>query len=196
MQADFNVELGQEDPALELPWAAPDPAGPRYYDLRARPELLLNVAETVHAPQLGEFLAAVNSAASRFQSAKCDAWCSEDITEEEEVFGAACKFACYVDLVFCEESARFDLGRHEEFSRELVALLQRAPAIAAAAELFLRRCYFHLDVESPEMSRPGFHITLYVSGYGDDEEDARKHWSIGLKLAENAILQLSAVRPA
>jgi hypothetical protein len=196
MQADFSVELAHDDPALELPWASPEPHGPRYFDLRARPELLLEVAEAARVPELGEFLSAVNAGPSRFQSAKCDAWYTDELNEEEEVFGAACKFASYVDLIFHEQALRFALDRHQEFSRELVGLLQRAPEISAAAELAIRRCFFHLPPGSAQMSQPGFCITLYVFGYGDDEEDARKRWSIGLKLAENAILQLSARLPA
>jgi hypothetical protein len=192
MHADFSVELAHDDPALELPWTSLERHGPRYLDLRAQPELLLEVAEAVRVPELGEFLSAVNSAASRFQSAKCDAWFTKELSEEEEVFGAACKFACYVDLIFHQRAPRFALDRHQEFSQELVALLHRAPEISAAAELILRRCFFHLPPGTAEMSEPGFCITLYVFGYGDDEQDARKRWSIGLKLAENAILQLSA----
>ncbi len=50
-------------------------------------------------PELGEFLAAVNSPASILETAKCDAWSSTEINPEEEIFGAACKFGSYVDLV-------------------------------------------------------------------------------------------------
>ena len=33
MHADFSVELGRDDPALELPWSSDDPEV-RYYDLK------------------------------------------------------------------------------------------------------------------------------------------------------------------
>ena len=87
MEADFAVELGADDETLELPWAADD-GGPRYYDLKRQPELLLNIEEASRVPELGEFLAAMNSPASILETAKCDAWSSTEINPEEEIFGA------------------------------------------------------------------------------------------------------------
>ena len=45
MEADFAVELGAEDETLELPWAAE--GGPRYFDLKRQPELLLEIDEAL-----------------------------------------------------------------------------------------------------------------------------------------------------
>ena len=42
-------------------------------------------------PELGDFLAAVNSPAGILETAKCDAWASTEINPEEEIFGAACQ---------------------------------------------------------------------------------------------------------
>jgi len=53
----------------------------------------------------------------------------------------------------------------------------------------VRRCYYAGDGDVEE----GFYFTLYVSGYGNDEDGARQNWGVGLKLVGNAILQLSAV---
>ena len=191
MQADFAVELGAEDETLELPWSSPD--GPRYYDLKNHPELLLEMEEAQRLPELGEFLATTNAAAGLFQTAKCDAWASAEIHPEEEIFGAAHKFGSYVDLVFSAEAARVSFSEHEQRARQLVALLQRVPEIPSAAEFLIRRCYYHgsREITSGEVDE-GFYITSYVFGYGDDEDDARKRWLIGLKLVENAIRQLSA----
>ena len=44
VEADFAVELGADDETLEFPWAAAD-GGPRYYDLKRQPELLLEIEE-------------------------------------------------------------------------------------------------------------------------------------------------------
>lgn len=188
VEADFAVELGAEDETLELPWAAPD--GPRYYDLKRRPELLLEIEEARRVPELGEFLAVINSAVSRFETVKCDAWASTEIGPEEEIFGAACKFGSYVDLVFSAEAPRFSFPAHEQGGKQLALLLQRVPAIPASAEFLIRRCSYHED----QGVRDGFYITFYLFGYGDDEEDARLRWAIGLKLVENAIRQWSVVR--
>lgn len=186
MEADFAVELGADDETLELPWAA-EGGGPRYYDLKRRPELLLNIEEASRERELGEFLAAMNAPASVLETAKCDAWSSTEINPEEEVFGAAFKFCSYVDLVFTQESSRCSFEEHEHFAKRVTHLLKRVPEIPAAAELLIRRCFFRVVDEIQE----GFYVTFYLFGYGDEEGQARQRWAIGLKLVENAIRQAS-----
>lgn len=185
MQADFGVELGAEDDTLELPWAAAG-GGPRYFDLKRQPDLLFEVEEAQRVPALCEFLAAINSPGGFLETAKCDAWCSAEITPEEEVFGAACKFGSYVDLLFSDPDLRFDFAEHENLAKQVTQLLKRVPEIPAAAELIIRRCFYHLG----DAVRDGFYITLYLFGYGDDEPEARQRWAIALKLVENALRQV------
>lgn len=185
MHADWTVELGSDDPVLELPWSDPD-GRVRYFDLKRRPELLLEVPEAFENRALGEFLGAVNSPVSMLESAKCDMWLTDELNEEEQIFGAAWKFVSYVDLLFTSRPQQQDFEQHESFAGDVCALLDRAPEVSAAAEFIVRRCVFHQE------SREGFYFTFYLSGYGDDEEDARKRWTIGMSLVQNAILQLSA----
>lgn len=187
MQADFEVELGSDDETLELPWAAPD-GGPRYYDLKRSPQSLLQVEEAQRTRELGEFLAAVNSAAGILETAKCDVWFTGEMNVDDEIFGAAGKFGGYVDLLFSDPVARFSFVEHERIARRLVALLGRVPEIPAAAQFLIRRCFYR----EAASSRDGFYITFYLFGYGDDETQARQRWAIALKLTENAIRQLSA----
>jgi hypothetical protein len=189
VDADFAIELGPDDPALELPWAAPD-GTQRYYDLRRRPELLLEIREAHDNRELGEFLVTTNSALSMFETAKCDTWLSNELSEEEQVFGASWKFGSYIDLVFTEREPRFLVEEHEAFAGRLVKLLARAPEISAAAEFMLRRCYYHPAGGAD--SEAGYYLTFYLHGYGDDEDEARRRWNVGLKLVENALVQLSA----
>jgi hypothetical protein len=186
VQADFAVELGADDETLEMPWAAPQ-GGPRYYDLKRQPELLLNIEEAQRVRELGEFLAAVNSPGSLFESAKCDAWFSTEINHEEKIFGASGKFGSYVDLLFADPEARFSFEQHEQLLRQITGLLTRVPEIPAAAEFLIRRCFYHAFG-----GRDGFYVTFYLFGYGDDEPRARQCWGIALKLVENAIRQLYA----
>lgn len=185
MEADFAVELGADDETLEIPWAAAD-GGPRYFDLKRQPELLLNLEETVRAPELAEFLAAMNSPSDALETAKCDVWSTTEINPGEEIFGAAFKFGSYVDILFSQEPSRHSFAENEQFAKRVTQLLKRVPEIPAAAELMIRRCYYH---EGEEV-REGFYITLYLFGYGDDEPQARQHWAIALKLVENSIRQL------
>lgn len=194
MQAESSVELGAHDACLELPWQGADC---RYYDLKRQPELLLQVVEAHHNRELGEFLASLNSPLSMLETAKCDTWLSNQLEEEEAVYQAAWKFACYVDLVFSERRARFSFAAHENFAQRVSRLLRRAPEISAAAEFILRRCYYHGSDQMAEVSacatEEGFCLTFYLFGYGDDEDEARRRWAIALKLVENALLQVSAL---
>src|SRR5437763_17221918 len=99
MQVDYSIELGADDPALEFPWASDD-GRVSYYDLKQHPDLVLNIEEAREHPELSEFLSRINAASSPLQTAKCDAWSTHELSPEEEIFGASCKFACYVDLLF------------------------------------------------------------------------------------------------
>lgn len=190
MHTDIAVELAQADDALELPWVSPDGQA-RYYDLKRRPELLLEVREAHDNRELGEFLVTTNSSVSMLETAKCDTWLSNELSEEEKIYGAPWKFGSYIDLIFSEPEPRFRLEEHESFAERLSKLLERAPEISAAAEFVVRRCYYH-PAEGGDDSETGYCITFYLYGYGDDEDEARRRWNVGLKLVENALVQLSA----
>jgi hypothetical protein len=192
MQADFSVELGPDDPTLTVPWSAPD-GSLRFYDLRRQPDLLLFVEESIHYPELGEFLTRVNSERSLLQSAKCDVWFTTELGEDEQIYGARGKFGSYVDLFYSAPQPRASFADHEALAHRLTALLARAPELPSALDLLIRRGYFE---ESPgSQLHQGFYFSCYVLGYGDEEADARRHWSVALKLVENALLQLAARRP-
>lgn len=187
MDADFSIELGRKDPVLDFPWT--DPAGKlAYFDLKRRPELIAKIEEATRFAELADFLRRVNSSRSVVESAKCDVWATAELSAEEEIFNASYKFASYVDLVFSDTAQRRSLPLHESFARRLTELLRRAPEIGAAAEVNIRRCFFGGAGEA----REGLYFTVYMNGYGDEESAARKNWAIGMKLVENAFVQLSA----
>jgi len=210
VQADFSIELGADDERLEVPWSSDD-GRLRYYDLKRQPELLLNVAEARGNRDLGEFLSGINSPPSILETAKCDAWLSNQLGEEEAIFGASWKFGSYIDLLFTDNESRFSLERHKQLAAEAAKLLARAPEISAAAEFVVRRCYFHSNPNtddssvgkgeppsppgharhSPNANLEGFCISFYLYGYGDDEDEARQRWNIALKVVYNALLQVS-----
>jgi len=189
MQADYSVELGSGDPALELPWRAED-GSVRYFNLKLHPDLVLNIPEARKHPELSAFLTRINAADFPLETAKCDAWSSRELATEEEVFGAACKFVCYVDLLFSADDSRFSLEKHEALVEDLCNLLKRAPEMAASAEFVIRHCHFH-NSDNHADSRIGFCITAYVTGFGDSDEEAVKRWTIALKLLQNALVQVS-----
>jgi hypothetical protein len=186
VEADFAVELGPDDETLEFPWAA-DAGGLRYFDLKRQPELLLEIEEARRVPELGEFLVAVNSSTSILETAKCDVWATSEINPEEDLFGAAVKYGSYIDLLFTQDSSRFSFAAHEQLATRCTHLLKKVPEIPAAAELIIRRCFYHVA----DTVRDGFYVTFYLFGYGDDEEQGRQRWGIALKLVENVLRQVS-----
>ncbi|MGA9640816.1 MAG: hypothetical protein WBQ72_05430 [Terriglobales bacterium] len=221
MDADFSVELGPDDPVLDFPWKDPA-GKLAYFDLKRQPELITQLEETQKFPELAEFLRAINSPRSPMQSAKCDAWSTTNLTPEEEIFNATFKFASYVDLVFADaneaeairptvdravdranDRAKIDDAKtprrqsfpaHEDIAKRLTELLRRAPEMPASVEVIIRRCFFVIAAAPREASNPleGFYFSLYVNGYGKDESTACRQWTVALKLAANAITQVSA----
>jgi hypothetical protein len=187
MQTDYAVELGRDDETLEMPWAAPD-GSIRYYDLKREPLMLGKIEEAVRFEELREFLSAINARSSLLESAKCDAWSTNEIHPEEEIFGKPWKFGCYVDLLFTGSTSRFSFEQNEKLLKELTKLLQQAPEIPASAEFLLRRCHHHENAGI----RDGFYITFYLFGYGEEEAEARQQWASGLNFVSDAIVQLSS----
>jgi hypothetical protein len=186
VEADFAIELGAEDETLEMPWAAED-GSLRYCDLKRSPELLRDIQEAQQVLELEKFLLTINSENGHFETAKCDVWSSNEINPEEDIFEATTKFGGYIDLLFSKESSRFSFEQHEAAVRQLTKILQQSPELPASAECLVRRCYYHVEKEVEE----GFYITFYLFGYGDDETEARQRWGDALKLALQAIQQLS-----
>lgn len=189
MQADYSLELGSDDPALELPWRADD-GSVRYFNLKLHPDLVLNIPEARNYPELSAFLTRINAADFPLETAKCDAWTSRELAPEEEAFGAECKFVCYVDLLFSKDDLRFSLEKHEELVEDLSKLLERAPEMAASADFVVRHCHYHRG-DNQDDSRTGFSITAYVTGFGDSEDEAHQRWTIALKLLQNALVQVT-----
>src|SRR3954466_13675636 len=136
MQADFSVELGADDHCLEMPWASPD-GRMRYLDLRAQPELLLEISEAIDNRELAEFLSVLNQSGSIVQTAKCDTWLTNELDAEDEIFGAPWKFGSYVDLIFVDRDRQMALSEYEEFAQALTKLLSKVPDFAASADFVL-----------------------------------------------------------
>lgn len=184
MLAEWSIELGAEDPRLEVPWSSQD-RQLRFLDLKHRPELLLELREACFYPELGEFLSWANSAEAPLETVKCDAWTSRQIETEEEIFGEPCKFGSYIDLLFAAPEVRPRFADHELFVQALARLLRHAPEMSSSAEFIVRRCVDHREHANQDC----YYITFYLHGYGEDEQQARKRWGIALKLVQHAMIQ-------
>lgn len=180
LQGDFSIEMGPDDPVLELPWASAD-GKLRYVDLCAEPARLSEIEEACKLGELAEFLRCLNAPEGKFETVKCDAWASTEIEPAEEIFGCSHKRGAYCDFVFRDGAKRTSFAVHELLVSELTALLSQDPVDAALAEFVVRRCIFHKE------QHDGFAITIFVLGFGMDEAQARSKWGIGLKAVEAAL---------
>jgi hypothetical protein len=204
MYVDWSVELGADDPVLEFPWSrseetrqeeiCPESVSEmhssgkadalRYYDLKTDPTLVDHLPEAQSSSELRKFLLRVNAAGFPLQSAKCDHWFTQEISEEEEIFAAPCKFACYVDILFTAAERQLSFADHEDYAAKLCDLLKSAPEMPASAEIMVRRCFYanHPDHD-------GYYFTVYISGFGETEAQSRQRWSIALTLVQHALVQ-------
>jgi len=184
MLAEWSVELGPNDPVLEIPWRSKD-GSVRFLDLKRQPELLLEIPEACTYEELASFLDWANSPDSQIETAKCDVWSTREMDADDEVFGEAVKFSSYVDLFFAS-LARNSFPEYERFVQTLARMLRQAPDLSSAAQFIVRRC---LDDRGGQKVSDGFYITVYLHGYGTDVQEARQRWAIGLTLAQNAMKQ-------
>lgn len=209
MQSDFEVELGRDDPVLEIPWRSED--GAIYFvDLKSAPHRICEISEVIASPELKSILLRLNGPSTPFFTAKCDAWLSTEFSAEEDIFNAECKYVSYIDLIFTCYKTRSSFVRHEQYAEQVCVRLKEAPEYLASAELIIRRCYFDRQPRShpqnqdlpeslmcsplPEphststsVTQQGFYLTLYVTGYGATSLQARSQWASALHSVEEAL---------
>ncbi len=190
MDADWSVELGADGPALEFPWAAPD-GTQRFVDLSQDMPAILTLPEVVQYPELKMFLSALNGRFSPWLTAKCDVWLDDELGKAEEIYDAKLKVSSYVDLVRRNNSERFSFEYHEKLVKSAAARLHNVGGDEPmTCEFIVRRCWYHSESHLDHELDPGFAITLYVSGYGDNEALARAMWGGSLAQVSGAIALL------
>jgi len=184
MEADWSVELGADDEALEFPWSLPDGLQ-RFVDLQRHPELLPQIPEVTLFPELGEFLRAINQPKSPWLTAKCDAWLDHELAKAEAIYNATLKLGSYIDLVRADEAARYSFEHHEAWVRSASRRASTDDELPAACEFIVRRCWYRdgrgNTKTDDERSVPGFYVTFYLFGYGRNESQARACWAEGLR---------------
>lgn len=202
MDADWSVELGADDAALEFPWFSPD-GSQRYVDLQRHKELLAEIPEAGQFPELGEFLHAINRARTPWRTAKCDVWFNDELGEAEAIYDARLKLCSYVDLILREDAARLSFERHEQWVKSAAGALASDDESPVACEFIVRRCWYHADAnhrrsnddeatQGDKSPVPGFYVSFYLFGYGDVEDEARTRWAAGLLQAAAMLTALAA----
>lgn len=186
MDADWSVELGRDDEALEFPWSSPD--GTRgFVDLSRNLEAISEISEAAQYPELAGFLLVLNSKSSPWLTAKCDVWIDHELGEAEEIYDAKLKMCSYVDLVSRNESERLSFEQHEQWVKSATFRLRNIGPHPIACELIVRRCWYHADSRADDEPVPGFYVTLYLFAYGNDEIQARARWGEGLALISDVL---------
>jgi hypothetical protein len=192
MEADWSVALASSDPVIIVPWAASgDEPEWRFVDLRLNSHLIDEIEEALGRPALRSGLLLLNSAASQFCSAKCDAWTSSpeqgdgpfdpyemDAEPGETTFGAG----SYIDLLPRDFQTPGCFDTQERWLRAVTEKLRAIPARAARVELVLRRA----QVDAV----PGFGVTWFVEGCGATARRADQGWSHAFDAALAVIMDV------
>ena len=179
MDADWSVELGRDDPALEFPWSSPD--GSRHYvDVVQSAESVCEIPEARQYPELAEFLLTLNAPSSVWQTVKCDVWLDSELDEAELIYDAKLKCCSYVDLIARDTSARFSFQHYERFVKSAAKQLSDNDERPISCELIVRRCWYQRELPDDDLTS-GFYVTFYLFGYGSDEAQARVRWGEGLR---------------
>lgn len=200
MDADWSVELGADDPALEFPWSSPD-GSQRYIDLHDRSELVSEIPEAVHYSEMAEFLRAINGTQSSWLTVKCDVWLDDELGAAEAIYDATLKQCSYVDLIARDTAAPFSFERHERWVKSAARSLSNDDELPLACEFIVRRCWYHCNTLTGENAAvdetdstspaPGFYVTFYLSGYGNNHDEARARWFEGLRRVTAVLVALT-----
>lgn len=186
MHVEFCVELEDRADRLDIPWASPDETSNRYYDLKAQPELLDEIAEARANPALKQFLLTLNAPDTMFATAKCHTWSTQEFSAAERSShpASSAKFASYVDVVFSHPAFNFQREHYEQLARRISPRLSSNPA-PARAELCLRHCYYHAQ------QAWGYYLTIFLYGYGSDAAAAERNWAAALGALGDTLVHLS-----
>jgi hypothetical protein len=178
MDAEWSVAAGDDDPVLVAPWC--EEAGVlEYIDLRQDLALVDRIPEARAWPEIRSALLRLNADGSRVWTAKCDAWVL--LEEEKQLdFGAvASGFGAYFDVIARDLNAFVSLAAQMSVARKLKAIAIDLAPVEARAEFVLRPARWH--------EQEGYALTVYVYGYGEDEEAARSQWWDALRNIADAV---------
>ncbi|WP_446745618.1 hypothetical protein [Silvibacterium acidisoli] len=174
MEADWEAEIGEDLPKIELPWSG-------YVDLRQDASAIDRIEEAVRHPALAEALQRLNAAESSLVTAKCDVWLAEEPVDGYEFdagpHDAQVALASYIDVMLRDAPS---FGVYEAIARKLVAALHKEPLKNGRVDCILRGAWID--------GADGFGMTLYVTGCGADAVAAEERWKAVLRRAVDATI--------
>ena len=173
-------ELDADDAKLEIPWAGPHPRL-RYRDLKRFPGQIARLPECRKFPPLKSLLRKINAPSSTLRSAKCEAWSTAELAEDERLdFSLPFKTGSYVDVVFDRAGRPPRLEAHLQLAGKVRTKL-RTFRIQGQMEIVIRRCLFH-----PKKFW-GYALTFFVHAYGSTPHQANNEWTRALKALADAL---------
>ena len=162
MEADWEVEIGNEAPVIDACWEG-------FVDLRPAPEQATGLPETKDFPALAETLVRLNSQSSPVWTSKCDLWEPEAFDPDELDAPAGtgrCAIACYIDLLPHTRRPWLGPAQAVDFCQQLGVTLRKVPLRRCRADLVVRRACL-----APDRQELG--ITAYLTACGPALADAR-----------------------
>jgi hypothetical protein len=166
----------------EAEGSAPGPVFPpeeNYYDLRANPHAIEQIAAARQYLPLRNFLASVNGGRSIFTSAS--ATTKSDLPASVSA-GLAYEFASQARIVFAESSLNWERRHYVDLRSGLKELLERDSADAIRAVLRISSCDFTAE------NRQGFCLNIRLVAEGGSAQQAELRWGLGLARVQQALL--------
>jgi hypothetical protein len=150
-----------------------------YFRIKDNPELLATIPEA-DWPELQAFLAAINAASSPIESVGCEKGFFPVSGQGSPTF----KVGSYFNLIFTEPALNDSAENSLLLASRLLQAVEGCERWWSEVEVVLERFRFLPGTSAP------WGLMLRISGYGRDEEEARKTWGITLDRLAKAVAKL------
>ena len=168
MEADWEIEIGDDAPVIEADWSD-------FVDLRLSPERVRELAEVREIPAIADALVHLNAKESPVWTSKCDVWPVAEIDPYElnaPPESATCALACYIDLLpganqhwlVVEDAVQWCSGVCEHLRSILLD--------SCRADFIVRRAFVG--------AQPGLGITAYLMACGPTRDEVTQRLASAL----------------
>jgi hypothetical protein len=172
MEADWEVEIGNDAPVIDALWAG-------FVDLRAVPERASYLPEAAVLPGLAAALVQLNGASSPVWTSKCDVWPIVDRSEfdPDELDApqdtASHAVGCYIDLLKRSDEQWHSAEIAVEACKPACYLLRLVALRCCRVDLVVRRAF--VDDDRSEIG-----LTAFITACGATPTAASKALSAAL----------------
>ena len=155
------------------------PPSENYFDLRANPQAIEQIAAARQYLPLRNFLSSVNGAESIFTTASVTTRSDlPAIVSSDQAY----EFASQARIVFAEPSLNWERRHFVDLSSGLKELLERDAADSIRAVLRISSCDFTAE------NRPGSCLDIRLVAEGGSAQKAELRWGLGLARVQQALL--------